>query len=55
MFCHNYLCTKSFILVIDVKKIKYFLLFPIVELAVNYAKIGWVGNFETGFQQVPFV
>ena len=36
-------------------KNQIFLLFPIVKMAVNYAEIGWVGNFETGFQQVPFV
>ena len=53
--CRNYLCTKSFILVIVFLKIKYFLLFPIVKMIANYAEILRVGNLEADFQQVLLV
>ena len=46
---------KSFILFRGFKKMKYFQLFPILKIAVNYSEIGRVGKLEAGFQQVPVV
>ena len=46
--CHNYLCTKSFILVIVFQKIKYFHFSH--SKNANYAEICKVGNLEADFQ-----
>ena len=48
----NYLCTKSMILVIGLKK-KIISFFPIEKMAAKYAKIDRVGSLDAGFQQVP--
>ena len=52
IICRNYLCTKSFILVIGFSKNQIFSFFPIVKMYVNYTEICWVhvGNLEADFQ-----
>ena len=56
-FCHNSLCTESFILFIDLKKKKKgkFSFFPIVKMAAKYKEIGRLGKLEADFQKVPLV
>ena len=55
--CHNYLCTKSFILFIFKKKKKnqISLHFPVVKVNANNAEICKVGNLEEDFLLVTLV
>ena len=50
----NYPCTTGFILVVGLKKIKYFH-FPIVKMAAKYAKFDRSGSLDADIHKVPLV
>ena len=49
--CRNYICTKTFILIIGLETIKNFIFFSRNKMAANYAPIYSVSSLFAGFNK----